>query len=68
MKDSLFSEILANAARSFLPTFTCRREILDINHRAPGKKDYTFALQIAGQDSSAKPGPHALVTLRSTNR
>lgn len=41
-----------------------KREGFKIEHKAPGKKDYTFDLAIAGQEQ-ATPGPKAVTRLRN---
>jgi hypothetical protein len=36
----------------------------NIDHRAPGKKDYVFDLKVAGREGVGSPGPKALTELR----
>ncbi|HEV3194218.1 MAG TPA: hypothetical protein VGY54_27120 [Polyangiaceae bacterium] len=45
------------------PDVNGKKTEFTINHEAPGKTDYTFNLNVAGETPLAKPGPKALIQL-----
>jgi hypothetical protein len=40
----------------------------NIDHEAPGKRDYLFDLKVAGQEGNDSPGPKALTELRTAGK
>jgi hypothetical protein len=45
------------------PDVNAKKEAFVIDHKAPGKEDYDWNLEVAGKEKAA-PGPHALTKLK----